>query len=652
MLRAVAPDARSGTRSGRFAEVAETVAGGSLPDYRALWRWSITNPDQFWALIAAELGVRWHDLPSCYLADRRMPGARWCPGGSLNYAEHALGFDGSATAVISRSQTREERQLSRDQMRAQVARCAAGLRALGIRRGDRVAGYLPNIEETLIAFLACASIGAVWACAPPEFGLRSALDRLRQFQPSVLIAADGYRYGVKAIDRRSVVAELLESLPSVRHLVQVPYLHDHAQRALTWGDLLTEDAPLTFEPVPFEHPLYVLFSSGTTGLPKPIVHGHGGIVLEHLKSHALHFDLGEQDRFYWFSTTGWMMWNFLVSGLLVGASVVLFDGDPSHPDLGETWRIAAQTGITALGTSAPFLQGCRRAEIVPRRIADLRALRVLGSTGAPLSADGFRWVYEAVADGDLLLTSICGGTDVCTAFIGGSPLLAVRAGEISGPWLGADVRAADAHGRGLVEEMGELVLALPLPSMPVGLLGDEDGSRLRAAYFERFPGMWHHGDWLLVHQDDAMEVSGRSDATLNRGGVRLGTAELYSVVEDLDGVLDSLVIHLEDAEGGAGELIMFVVPEQGVPEGEPARIALCEEVAARCATALRRELSPRHVPDTLHLVPSIPRTLSGKKLEIPVKRILTGTPIEQVAARETLQDPAALDAYLAFAPPS
>jgi acetoacetyl-CoA synthetase len=392
--------------------------------------------------------------------------------------------------------------------------------------------------------------------------------------------------------------------------------------------------------VPFDHPLYLLYSSGTTGLPKAIVHGHGGILVEHHKVLALHNDLGPGDRFFWFSTTGWMMWNYLVSGLLVGATLVLFDGDPGHPDLAALWRMAAAEGVTFLGSSAPFLLACRKAGVVPSEVADLSALRGVGSTGAPLPAEGFAWVYEAVGP-DLLLSSISGGTDVCTAFVGGCPLVPVRAGEISCRYLGAKVEAYDDAGRPVVGEQGELVIAAPMPSMPVRFWGDDDGSRYRAAYFEGHPGVWTHGDWITVFPDGACVITGRSDATLNRGGVRMGTAELYAVVEALPEVADSLVVHIEDPAGGPGRLLLFVAPAGGA--------RLDDDLRARLARALRTELSPRHVPDEIHEVPGVPRTLSGKKLEVPVKRILTGTAPDAAASRGSLVNPDVLDAYTSLA---
>jgi acetoacetyl-CoA synthetase len=651
ILRPVPEDARRNTRLGRLVNKAEDLTGQVFPQQDAFTRWSVEDPDSFWRLVASELSVRWHTEPGAYLVGNAMPGARWCPDGTLNYAEHSLAWEGPATAVIARSQTRPEIVLSRDELREQVRRCAAGLRVLGVGRGDRVAGYLPNIPEALIAMLATASLGALWASCPPEFGVRSVVDRLGQVAPDVLLVADGYRWGGKEVDRSDDARRIIDQLPPTR-VVRVPYLRTQAEPGsdeTTWGALLAEDGPLEFQPVPFETPLYALFSSGTTGKPKPILHGHGGMTLEHLKAMALMQDVREGDRFYWYSTTGWVMWNILVSGLTVGASIVLFDGDPGFPDLEAAWKMAAETGITHFGTSAGFLMATRRSGVVPREAADLSKVRFVGSTGAPLPAAGFRWVYDAIATDDLLLSSISGGTDVATAFVGGSPLLPVRAGEISGAWPGCDVRALDEHGTSVTGQSGELVIGTPMPSMPVGFLGDADGSRYRAAYFEHYPGLWRHGDWVTIHDDGAVELTGRSDATLNRGGVRIGTAELYSVVEDLDDVADSLVIHLEDDAGGPGQLLLFVVPATGIPDDPDALQALQMTISAACSRALREELSPRHVPDALHLVGAVPRTLSGKKLEVPVKRILNGASPDDAASTDSLSDPDSLDPYVAIA---
>jgi acetoacetyl-CoA synthetase len=576
----------------------------------------------------------------------RMPGARWFPGATLNYVPAALAGPSDALAVVARSQTRAALGLTRAELTEQVAHCQAGLERLGVGPGDRVVAYLPNIPEALVAFLATASLGAIWSSCAPEFGTRSVLDRFQQIEPVVLLAIDGYRYGAKTVARDEEVRAIRAGLPSLRATVTVPYLDPAARApdAITWDELLATGEPspsgsCDAVPVPFDHPLYILYSSGTTGLPKAIVHGHGGILVEHYKALALHGDLGPGDRFFWFSTTGWMMWNFLVSGLLVGATVVLFDGDPGYPDLGGLWAMAGEVGVTYFGTSAPFLLACRKAGVVLRQAGDLSALRTVGSTGAPLPAEGFRWVYEQLGP-DLLLSSISGGTDVCTAFVGGCPLVPVRAGEISCRYLGTKVEAFDDEGRALVGRQGELVISAPMPSMPLGFWSDHDQARYRAAYFERHPGVWTHGDWITVYDDGACVITGRSDATLNRGGVRIGTAELYSVVEARPEVVDSLVVHLEDDAGGPGRLILFVALAEGAE--------LDEELRAALVAGLRTELSPRHVPDEIHAVPAIPRTLSGKKLEVPIKRILSGVEPDTAASRGSLANPDSLDAFLRF----
>ena len=660
-------DVRKRTRIGRYLAWLDGCRGLSFPDYRELWRWSVDDLDGFWRSIWHHFHLESATPVDRALAREAMPGAEWFPGATLNYAAHALRSEPAGPAIIARSQSRDPVDLSMAELRDQVARCRAGLVRLGVGRGDRVAAYLPNIPETVVALLATASLGATWSSCAPEFGTRSVVDRLRQIEPAVLLAVDGYRYGAKRADRAAEVADIRTALPTLRHVVTVPYLDAGARLAEshTWDELLGDgatvgddagvdragsgSAELAFEPVPFDHPLYVLFSSGTTGLPKPIVHGHGGILVEHHKVLALHNDLGPGDRFFWFTTTGWMMWNYLVSGLLVGATIVLFDGDPGHPDLGVLWRLAGDDGVTFFGTSAPFLLAGRKAGLVPADLADLSALRAVGSTGAPLPAEGFEWVYETVGPArmaagaqspDLLLSSVSGGTDLCTAFVGGCPLVPVRSGEISCRYLGARVGAYDEAGRPVVGEQGELVITAPMPSMPVGFWGDADGSRYRAAYFEDHPGVWTHGDWVTIHEDGACMITGRSDATLNRGGVRMGTAELYSVVEALPEVADSLVVHLEDPEGGPGRLVLFVVPVTGVE--------VDDELRSRIAKALRAELSPRHVPDEIRGVPGVPRTLSGKKLEVPVKRILQGADPDTAASRGSLANPDVLDAYVSL----
>ncbi len=642
-------DARARSRMGRFLDRVERERGLELPTYHDAWQWSVSDLPAFWSEVVTEFDVRFDTPPSDVLADQRMPGARWFADATLNYAAHALRRRDDAPAIIARSQTRDDVEVSFADLADQVARAAAGLRRLGVGPGDRVVGYLPNVPETIVAFLACATIGAVWSSCAPEFGTRAVVDRVQQIEPTVLLVVDGYRYGSKPITRADEIAEIRAALPTLQATVVLPYLDtepDAARAAVPdaviWDDLLVEPADLAFEPVAFDHPLYVLYSSGTTGLPKAIVHGHGGILVEHVKMLGLHHDLGTEDRFSWFTTTGWMMWNYLVSGLTVGSAIVLFDGDPGHPDLLELWRFAADLEVTVFGVGAPFLLNCRKAGISPRHEVDLTALRQVGSTGAPLPPEGFGWVYEHVGD-DLLLSSASGGTDVCTPFVAAAPLLPVHAGEIPARCLGAKIEAFDPQGRSVIGERGELVITAPMPSMPVGFWNDPDGSRYHAAYFEDFPGVWRHGDWIEITERGSCVITGRSDATLNRGGVRMGTAEFYSAVESLDAVADSLVVHLDDPEREAGRLVLFVQLADG--------LELDDDLRRRIADMIRSELSPRHLPDELYAVPAVPRTISGKKMEVPVKRLLEGEPLERVANPGSMADPDSLDSFVAIAGP-
>jgi acetoacetyl-CoA synthetase len=644
------PDPAAPSRLRDFQQWLVDNGGPATDDYADLWQWSVSEQDAFWLAVWRYFDVVADEEPTVALADPSMPGAVWFPGARLNYAENMLRMPGRGdddVVVIARSQSRDEVGLTATELRDLVARVRMGLLGAGVEAGDRVAAYSPNVPETLAVMLAAASLGAIFSSCAPEFGTQSVTDRLSQIGPKVLVAVDGYRYGSKPIDRRNEVAAIREALPSVEMLVWLPYLDPDAQPpagATTWATFTEVPGPLEFARVPFDHPLYVLFSSGTTGLPKPILHGHGGITLEHLKALALHTDLGPDDTFFWFSTTGWMMWNYLVSGLGVGATVVMFDGNPAaddqgHPDISMLWRMAEQLGFTYFGTSAPFLLQCRKEGLVPREVADLTALRGIGSTGAPLPAEGFRWVYDAVSD-TALLGSLSGGTDVCSGFVGPAPTLPVYAGEISCRCLGAAVAAYDAHGRPVTGQLGELVIEKPMPSMPVGFWGDDDGARYRAAYFEDIPGVWRHGDWITITDRGTCVITGRSDATLNRGGVRLGTAEFYTVVEALPEVLDSLVVHLEDDEGGAGTLVLFVQLAPGLD--------LDDEVRRSIATALRTQLSPRHVPDVVHQVSALPHTLSGKRIEVPAKKILQGVPTDEAVARGALTAPQALAELEAF----
>jgi acetoacetyl-CoA synthetase len=643
LLRAPAPDVRDNSEIGRFLGWLERQRGMRFDDYPDLHRWSVDDLAAFWSAVWEFFGVRAHAAPTAVLGRRQMPGAQWFPGATLNYAEHALRGAGVApddVAVVAYSQTRDPMRLTWAELRDQVARARSGLVRLGVGRGDRVAAYLPNIPETVVAFLATASLGAIWASCAPEFGARSVVDRFGQIEPTVLLAVDGYRYGGKDIDRRDQVAEIRAGLPSVRHVVRVPYGPNALPDAIGWAAVLGEAGELASDPVPFAHPLCVLFSSGTTGKPKAIIHGHGGILLEHLKNHALSWDLRPGDPILWFTTTAWMMWNALVSGLLVGAPIVLIDGNPLYPDLRWQWRLAAETGASLMGASPGFLMACRQEGVRPAAEFDLSRVRQIGAAGSPLPAEGYRWV-AAQFGLDVLLNVGSGGTDVCTGIVQGSPLQPVWVGEISGPALAVDAQAFDEHGKRVVGELGELVITKPMPSMPVGFWGDPEGTRYRNTYFDRYPGVWRHGDWVRFSEVGSCVVAGRSDATLNRGGVRLGTAEFYRVVEEFPEVADSLVVHLEDAAGGPGELMLYVQLRAGAE--------LDDALRRRINTALRTELSPRHIPDTITAVPAIPRNRTGKKLELPTKKVLLGAAVDDVASRDVLADPASLDAFAALA---
>ena len=631
------PERVAASRMTAYAEHLRATRGLELTDAGALWEWSTTELDEFWRSVWEFFDVQADGEPAVALAEEVMPGARWFPGVRLSYAEHALRHTGDGDAVVAVTEDGTTRTVSWDELRAQVGAAQAGLRRVGVGEGDVVVAVLPNGLESLVAFLAAAGLGAVWSSCSPDFGARSLVDRFGQVEPVVLIGTAGYAYGGRRFETLATLQEVASALPTLRAVVVVG---GPAGAMTSWDELLAEPAEPLFTRVSFDAPLWVLYSSGTTGLPKPIVQGQGGILLEHLKSHGLHSDLGPGDRFTWFTTTGWMMWNKLVSGLLVGATVVLYDGSPAFPDLGALWRMAEQQRITCFGTSAPFLDSCRAAGLVPREVADLSTVRTLGSTGAPLSPEGFGWVYEAVG-ADLLLGSMSGGTDVCTAFVQSHPWLPVRAGEIQTRSLGAAVAVFDPDGRPVVDEVGELVITRPLPSMPLRFHGDADGSRLLEAYFSDYPGVWRHGDWARLTPAGGVVIHGRSDSTLNRGGVRLGTAEFYRVVEELPEVRDSLVVDTGGLGRAEDRLLLFVVLTEGS--------TLDDALLGRLRTTIRSVLSPRHVPDEVFAVPEVPRTLNGKKLEVPVKRLLTGTPFSQAVSLGAVANPDALEHFVALA---
>jgi acetoacetyl-CoA synthetase len=621
--------------------------GLSFDGYYDLWQWSVDDLDGFWSAIWEFFEVQADGDPSPVLGSREMPGARWFPNTSLNYAEHVFaGKDDAATAILHASELRELGELTWGDLRRQVAATAAGLRGLGVGPGDRVVAYVPNIPEAIVAFLAAASIGAVWSSCSPDFGPASVVDRFAQIEPKVLFAVDGYRYGGKDFDRREVVAQLQEAMPSLERTVVIPYLSEDPdlsslREATRWDELLatSADAPLEFARVPFDHPLWVLYSSGTTGLPKAIVQGQGGILLEHLKKLNLHVDAHPGDRLFWFTTTGWMMWNFLVSGLLTEAAIVLYDGNPGHPDMGTLWELAERAEVTMFGTSAAYIGACMKAGVEPGSGRDLSALKAIGSTGSPLSPEGFDWIYEHLG-ADTWLFSTSGGTDLCTAFVGGVATLPVHRGEIQARALGAAVEAWSEEGEPVVEEVGELVVTEPMPSMPIRFWGDEDGSRYRESYFEMFPGIWRHGDWLELTRRGTAVIYGRSDSTINRGGIRMGTSEIYRAVLGIEEIVDALVLDLP-RPGTDGWMPLFVVLREGAE--------LDEELPREIARRVREQCSPRHVPDEVFEIDEVPRTLSNKVLEVPVKKILMGTPVEKAASRDSLANPRSLDYFVEMA---
>ena len=628
---------RSNSAMARFWRTAEAHTGHRFADYAALHRWSVEHSADFWSFYADVAGIRFTDPPVEVKGPDRMPGTQWFRGATLNYAEHLLRRRDDKLALVYRTESGHTRRLTYAELRTQVGLCASALRHLGIQPGDRVAGYLVNGPETVIAFLACASIGAIWSACSPDFGPAAARDRLGQIEPRLLIASDRYTYNGRRFDCRPIIRTLSSEIPSIQHVVVVPFgespTAEMPRNWLGWDNLLslaTSHQP-EFAPLPFDHPLYILYSSGTTGAPKCMVHGAGGSLLQHRKEHQLHTDLRSDDAIVYFTTCGWMMWNWLVSALATGCTLVLYEGSLNYPDLSTAWHLAEELGVTVFGTSASFVEACMRDGIRPRDMADLSALRTLLSTGSPLSPEAFRWVYANVND-NLHLASISGGTDLVSCFGLGNPLLPVYAGEIQCAGLGMDVAALDEHGKPVKGQRGELVCRRPFPSMPVRFWNDPDGERYRAAYFEMYSGVWRHGDFIEITPRGGIVILGRSDATLMPGGVRIGTAEIYRPLETIPQVVAGLATTVR--REGRDEIVLFVVLRPGDE--------LAESLRTEIRQAIRMSASPRHVPRRILAVPDLPRTRNGKLAELTVTRILRGEPVTN---RESLANPECLTVF-------
>ncbi|GCD82299.1 acetoacetate--CoA ligase [Parageobacillus thermoglucosidasius] len=625
----------------RYMNWLKEKKGLAFETHQALWNWSVEHLEEFWESVWEYCEIKSAAPYRCVLEERKMPGAKWFPGATLNYAENVFRNERSdRPALLFRSERVPYREVTWKELKEKTAAVASALKKIGVKPGDRVVAYMPNIPETVIAFLACASIGAIWSSCSPDFGAGSVIDRFQQIEPAVLFAIDGCQYNGKEFDKRPIVDELRKKLPSLKKTILLPYLRKNVQERddsiLLWDEIIQEKAELSYEYVPFDHPLWILYSSGTTGLPKPIVQGHGGILIEHLKTLMIEQNITKESTFFWFTTTGWMMWNFLIGGLLVGAAVVLYDGSPTYPDGNALWELAEKARITHFGTSAAFINICMKHGIKPKESYDFSGLEAVLSTGSPLTAEGFLWVYENVKD-DICLVSCSGGTDVCTAFVGGSPMLPVRAGVISCRALGAKVQAFDESGNPLINEVGELVVTEPMPSMPLFFWNDSNHERYISSYFDTYPGVWKHGDWIKINEEGGCIIYGRSDSTINRAGVRMGTSEIYRVVEAIDEVLDSLIIDLE-MMGRTSFMPLFVVLNPGA--------VLDEALKEKIRQAIRQNVSPRFVPDEIYQVKQIPKTLNGKKMEIPIRKLLLGFPLEKAVNPGSMANPESLEFFM------
>jgi acetoacetyl-CoA synthetase len=629
----------------RYLQWLKQAKGSHFQTREEVWQWSVTHLEDFWASLWDFFHIKASQPYKTVLTTHTMPGTSWFPGAKLNYAEHIFrNSSDQRPALLFRSERHPLVEVSWDELRQKVSSVAKALQAMGVQRGDRVVAYMPNIPETIIAFLACASIGAIWSSCSPDFGTSSVIDRFKQIEPKVLFAVDGYQYGGKSFDRLPIITELQHALPSLQKTILVPYLHKQFEpgkltNIIDWQEILTQSGELVFEQVPFDHPLWILYSSGTTGLPKAIVQGHGGILLEHLKNLSLEGNLKPGDRFFWFTTTGWMMWNFLVSSLLVEATVLLYDGSPGYPDLNTLWQFAQDTKMTLFGTSAAYISSCMKSGIEPGKQFDLHKLLGIGSTGSPLPPEGFQWLYEHVKE-DLWVASMSGGTDVCSAFVNGSILLPVYAGELQCRSLGAKIEAFDEQGHPLIDEVGELVITEPLPSMPLFFWNDTNNQRYQESYFSVYPGIWRHGDWIKITPRGSAIIYGRSDSTINRAGIRMGSSEIYRVIESLPEVLDSLVVGIELPHGG------YYLPLFVVLRGD---VQLYDALKAKIKEKLRTTISPHHIPDEILTIPEVPRTLSGKKLEVPIKKLLMGIPVEKAVSTDAMSNPHTIQYFVEVA---
>lgn len=625
----------------RFRKWINEENGLAIQNPKELWQWSVDELEQFWESVWKYCKMQSHSPYEKVLESRKMPGAKWFTGATVNYAEHVFrNSREDRPALVFKSETVSNREVSWKELQEKTAMVQRFLIKLGVKKGDRVVAYMPNIPETVIAFLACASMGVIWSVCSPDFGTGSVIDRFKQIEPTVLFAVDGYSYNGQIHNKIESVEELQSELPTLTKTILFPYINSEKvllnNRTVYWDDMYQENAELKFDAVSFDHPLWILFSSGTTGLPKPIVQGQGGIIIEHLKTISVEQGIDQDDVFFWFTTTGWMMWNLLMAGLLAGGTVVLYDGSPAYPNINVLWDFAEEVGITFFGTSAAFLNICMKSGVKPNITNKFSKLKALYSTGSPLSVEGFSWVYENVKE-DLWLVSASGGTDICAAFVGGCPVLPVYAGEIQARALGANVQAFNDEGQSVLNEVGELVITDPMPSMPLYFWGDSENERYLESYFEMYPGIWRHGDWIQIDEKGSSVIFGRSDSTINRQGVRLGTSEIYRVVESLDEVIEALVVDLEYL-GRNSFLALFVVLQPN--------IVLSDSLKETIKAEIKQKVSPRFVPNEIYEVKDVPKTFSGKKLEVPIRKILLGQPVEKVVNRGSVANPESINYFI------